>query len=51
MNPDAYQARIYLAQVRTFVARGHMGFAHTLLQWAANRRRAIQAQPKQGELL
>ena len=51
MRPDIYQARVYLAQARIYASRGHMGFAHTLLQWAANRRRAAASAPKQGVLL
>ena len=51
MTPDHHQARVYLSQVRVFAARGHMGFAHTLLAWAAKARRRAMSEPKQGQLL
>jgi len=45
-----YSARIYLAEARSRRSR-HRGFAHMLLQWAANaRRRAAACKPDQADL-
>ena len=48
---NALVARTHLAQVRVFANRGQLGFAVTLLQWAANRRRAMASEPVQKVLL
>lgn len=45
-----HAARVYLAQSRHFATRGHRAFAFTLLQWAANARRASMQQTQQREL-
>jgi hypothetical protein len=45
-----HNARVFLAQSKHFSARGHRAFAFTLLQWAANARRASQ-QPQKNEQL
>lgn len=50
MKPEAqalrHTARVFIAQSRHFSHRGNREFAFTLLQWAANARRASQQPTK-----
>lgn len=44
MNQDLHAARVYLAQVPIFRARGS-SFVFTLLEWAGNARRRAMVKP------